>query len=159
MNIALIDGDSVIQVGDYRSLFPNTSFGSNGPSDAFLSENNAKRINLFRPHDKATQKLVSCDPVIEGDWVYTVAVEDLSQDDLDARNDAQWVVVRADRDKRLAESDWTQLPDSSAVSADWTTYRQALRDITTQTDPFDITWPLKPGEVVEEPVEEVEPTP
>ena len=144
MNIALIDGDTVVRVGDYRSLFPHTSFGSNGPSDEFLTENSAKRVNLFRPYDRATQKLVACDPVIEGDWVYTVAVEALTQDEIDARNDAQWVVVRADRDKRLAESDWTQLPDSSAVSADWTTYRQALRDITTQTDPFNIAWPSKP---------------
>ena len=24
------------------------------------------------------------------------------------------------------------------------TYRQALRDITNQSDPFDITWPTKP---------------
>jgi len=144
MNIALIDGDTVVRVGDYRSLFPHTSFGSNGPSDEFLADNSAKRVNLFRPYDKATQKLVGCDPVIEGDWVYTVAVEALTQDEIDARNDAQWVVVRADRDKRLAESDWTQLPDSSAVSADWTTYRQALRDITTQTDPFNIAWPSKP---------------
>ena len=157
MNIALIDGDTVVQVGDYRSLFPNTSFGSNGPSDEFLTENSAKRVNLYRPYDKATQKLVACDPVIEGDWVYTVAVEDLTQDELDARDDAQWAVVRADRDQRLADSDWTQLPDSSAVAADWTTYRQSLRDITSQADPFDITWPLKPGEVVEEPGEE--PTP
>jgi hypothetical protein len=144
MNIALIDGDTVVRVGDYRSLFPHTSFGSNGPSDEFLTDNSAKRVNLFRPYDRATQKLVACDPVIEGDWVYTVAVEALTQDEIDARNDAQWVVVRADRDKRLAESDWTQLPDSSAVSADWTTYRQALRDITTQTDPFNIAWPSKP---------------
>jgi len=159
MNIALIDGDTVLQVGDYRSLFPNTSFGSNGPTDEFLTENSAKRVNLFRPYDSATQKLVACDPVIEGDWVYTVAVENLTQDELDARDDAQWVVVRADRDQRLADSDWTQLPDSSAVAADWTTYRQSLRDITSQADPFDITWPLKPGEVVEEPEEEVEPTP
>ena len=144
MNIALIDGDTVVRVGDYRSLFPHTSFGSNGPSDEFLTDNSAKRVNVFRPYDRATQKLVACDPVIEGDWVYTVAVEALTQDEIDARNDAQWVVVRADRDKRLAESDWTQLPDSSAVSADWTTYRQALRDITTQTDPFNIAWPSKP---------------
>ena len=150
MNIALIDGDTVVRVGDYRSLFPNTSFGSNGPSDEFLTDNSAKRVNLFRPYDKATQKLVACDPVIEGDWVYTVAVEALTQDELDARNDAQWAVVRADRDQRLADSDWTQLPDSSAVAADWTTYRQGLRDITSQADPFDITWPLKPGEVLEE---------
>ena len=35
------------------------------------------------------------------------------------------------RNKKLAESDWTQLPDSpftTAEKADWATYRQELRD-------------------------------
>jgi hypothetical protein len=29
-------------------------------------------------------------------------------------------------------------------AAEWSAYRQALRDVTTQTDPFSITWPTKP---------------
>ena len=33
----------------------------------------------------------------------------------------------------------------TTVSADWATYRQALRDVTAQTGfPNDITWPEKP---------------
>lgn len=53
--------------------------------------------------------------------------------------------VRADRNKRLADCDWTQLTDSPAETLSWATYRQALRDITTQTGfPWDIQWPEKP---------------
>ena len=62
--------------------------------------------------------------------------------------DRQLDEVRADRDQRLAACDWTQLPDaplSNTETADWGSYRQALRDITTQSDPFNIQWPTPPG--------------
>jgi hypothetical protein len=37
--------------------------------------------------------------------------------------------MRIQRDRLLAESDWTQLPDSSADKQAWADYRQALRDL------------------------------
>lgn len=55
-----------------------------------------------------------------------------------------WAVARAERNTRLAATDWTQMPDVSA-SPDWVAYRQALRDITKQGDPFHITWPVAPA--------------
>ncbi len=55
----------------------------------------------------------------------------------------KWKRVRADRNRRLAETDYLSLNDQN-LSAEMTTYRQALRDITTQTDPDNITWPEKP---------------
>ena len=58
-----------------------------------------------------------------------------------------WVSARNQRNKLLNECDWTQLGDSQLipiVQASWLTYRQALRDITAQTDPNNITWPTKP---------------
>ena len=53
--------------------------------------------------------------------------------------------VRTDRTKRLADSDWTQIADSTADKAVWATYRQALRDITAQAGfPWTIEWPTQP---------------
>jgi hypothetical protein len=53
--------------------------------------------------------------------------------------------VRADRTKRLADSDWTQIADSTADKAAWAAYRQALRDITAQAGfPWTIDWPTQP---------------
>ena len=50
--------------------------------------------------------------------------------------------VRDDRTKRLSDSDWTQIADSTADKAAWATYRQALRDVTKQDGfPWAITWP------------------
>jgi hypothetical protein len=58
----------------------------------------------------------------------------------------QWYVVREQRNQLLQESDWTQLPDVPlSTKESWATYRQQLRDVTTQPDPFNITWPTAPA--------------
>ena len=76
-----------------------------------------------------------------------------SQADLDAawpavRDDASWKAVRAERDRLLADCDWTQVADAPLTATEkeaWAVYRQALRDIPqTQDDPDDIVWPERP---------------
>ena len=54
--------------------------------------------------------------------------------------------ARAERDRLLAASDWTQLPDvHEATRAAWAEYRQALRDVPQQDGfPLTITWPERP---------------
>jgi hypothetical protein len=54
--------------------------------------------------------------------------------------------VRAERNTRLTETDWTQMPDyNGADKPAWATYRQALRDIPAQPGfPFDVEWPTQP---------------
>jgi hypothetical protein len=53
--------------------------------------------------------------------------------------------VRTDRNKRLAESDWTQLADAPVDVAQWSVYRQALRDVPQQEGfPFNVVWPQSP---------------
>jgi hypothetical protein len=53
--------------------------------------------------------------------------------------------VRTSRTEKLKDCDWTQIADSTADKTAWATYRQALRDITTQTGfPWTITWPTQP---------------
>lgn len=60
-------------------------------------------------------------------------------------SETEWVLVRAERDKRLLACDWTQLPDVPLATKEaWAVYRQALRDITNQPDPFNIIWPEPP---------------
>ena len=60
----------------------------------------------------------------------------------------QWKVIRSERDGKLFSCDWTQLDDVPLTAEQvqqWRTYRQALRDITPQPDPFNITWPTPPA--------------
>jgi hypothetical protein len=58
--------------------------------------------------------------------------------------------VRAMRNSKLKETDWTQLADapiSVEKKAEYATYRQALRDLTNRND-LDLNspqWPTKPS--------------
>jgi len=56
----------------------------------------------------------------------------------------KWVNVRWDRDRKLAETDYLALSDQT-LSGDMETYRQALRDVPSQSDPDNISWPTKPS--------------
>ena len=56
----------------------------------------------------------------------------------------KWTNVRWDRDRKLAETDYLALSDQT-LSGDMETYRQELRDVPSQSDPDDITWPTKPS--------------
>ncbi len=57
--------------------------------------------------------------------------------------------LRYQRDKKLAETDWvvTKANETGVAESDeWKTYRQALRDLPSNTtDPFNPTWPTKPS--------------
>ena len=63
-------------------------------------------------------------------------------------------VLRAERDRRLAETDWVTLKAIDAsidglgvqLPTLWMDYRQALRDLPANTtDPANPVWPVKPG--------------
>ena len=55
--------------------------------------------------------------------------------------------LRAERDRKIAATDYHALSDNT-MSAEMTTYRQALRDITNGLDTVEkvnnVTWPTKP---------------
>ena len=52
--------------------------------------------------------------------------------------------IRAKRNNLLAETDYLALSDTT-LSSDMATYRQALRDVTSQAGfPTSVTWPTKP---------------
>ena len=53
--------------------------------------------------------------------------------------------LRAERDAKLAASDWTQLSDAPVDKAAWAAYRQALRDLLANTaNPANPVWPQEP---------------
>lgn len=58
-----------------------------------------------------------------------------------------WKSIRSSRNRLLAQSDYTQMPDWPGDRAAWSAYRQQLRDIPqTFTNPADVIWPTTPGE-------------
>ena len=93
-------------------------------------------------HDAATQHIEEGPALlIDGVWTQNYIVTDLSADESAAKVGAQWNIIRAERNRLLVASDWTQLPDAPVDAAAWATYRQTLRDITTEANPFSIVWP------------------
>jgi hypothetical protein len=146
MEIALIQDNAIVSIGDYRTVFSNTSFTSDGPTDEFLLANNAKRVNLYKDYDSLTECLETVEPYVEGDWVYRVSVRALTDEEVQARKDSAMQQIRATRNQFLATSDWTQLVDTpEAIKSAWVAYRQALRDLpSTITEPRTFSaWPIK----------------
>ena len=62
------------------------------------------------------------------------------------RNNMRWNFVREERDRRLLQTDWVSGDDvPSSHKTKWQAYRQELRDVTNQSDPYNITWPTEPS--------------
>ncbi len=80
----------------------------------------------------------------EGDGSITLTTDPTK---VQAKTDAAWTQVRAQQKQKLYESDWTCSVTDYEVpnKPDWVTYRQALRDVTKQGDPFNIEWPPVPS--------------
>lgn len=81
MLIAKIQDGQVVDIADYQSMFPQTSFPDSGPNDEFMLENGCMYVNMFKSYNSETEHLVNVAPYIESEdmlhWVYTVQVEPL----------------------------------------------------------------------------------
>jgi hypothetical protein len=145
-NIRIRETGQVVSENEFRAMHPNTS----GPITALMEQFGADPI-LQAPMPETTrfQSAVRNGVVQDslGNWVQAWTVVDWTQEQIDAAIEQQWVQVKAERDSRLANTDWyvireleTGTPKPEGMQA----YRQALRDITLQADPFNITWPVNP---------------
>jgi hypothetical protein len=119
----------------------------------YLTSEQVERFGVYKKqivtppyHEPATQSLEEGPALlIDGVWTQNYTVSDLDADASAAKVGARWNVIRAERNKLLVESDWTQLPDAPVDAAAWATYRQALRDVTDQANPFAVIWPESPS--------------
>ena len=101
---------------------------------------------------EALRKMGFTDWVIEynGDDepnIITPELTDEQRAEMDAirHRDVPWARVRNRRNNMLKDLDWTQGMDvPTAIREKWATYRQALREVTNQPDPENITWPTRP---------------
>jgi hypothetical protein len=85
-------------------------------------------------------------PIYGNDWVLTRTVVDLTADEITANDAATAEANRKKRNGLLAETDYFALTDVT-MDAAMTSYRQALRDITTHSNwpnLADGDWPVKP---------------
>ena len=129
---------------DLRRMRRDVSF------PAQISDEEAATFGFFPvqetpPPEGQFQTATRSAAMVDGAWVEQWTVTPWPEDEISVATAAQWESVRADRNKRLADCDWTQLPDAPVDAAAWAAYRQELRDITQQPDPFNIVWPAAPG--------------
>jgi hypothetical protein len=132
--------------GEVRSLYPNTSFPSQWSVELVeelgldpVFETPAPTVTRYQTAYKDGTEQVA------GKWVWKWSISEMDDAAKAAKDAAQATAVRADRDRRLADSDWTQVADAPVDKAAWATYRQELRDVPAQAGfPWDITWPVKP---------------
>jgi hypothetical protein len=144
MFIAKVENGNIGEIIDFRTYFGMTT----SVTDEQLMAQGFVRVNLHRDHDRLTQKLISCDPVLENGWVYKVAVADLTAEEIQSAKDGAMANIRAQRNTLLANCDWTQIADSTADKTAWATYRTALRNLpaTITGDPRTFSdWPRDPN--------------
>tara|TARA_Y100001954_G_scaffold191863_1_gene206376 strand:- start:4 stop:441 length:438 start_codon:yes stop_codon:yes gene_type:complete len=144
MNYAIIDGTTVKSTGTIQKLFPNTSFGIAGANSDFLIANNVVELVENLSFTTPTQKLTKVDAYVQDGKAYNVRVENTTAEEQTTLITQKWVDVRYLRDLKLQATDWRASSDLT-LSDDWKTYRQALRDVPTQSDPYNITWPTEPS--------------
>ena len=81
---------------------------------------------------------------IDGKWYTKYSVADIDDEAKTAKDVEQAKSVRTTRNEKLKDSDWTQIADAPVDKEIWATYRQALRDVPTQSGfPWEVTWPTQ----------------
>ena len=143
MKIARLDGSTVGEIAEHKSLFPNTSFPKSGPDAAWLAANSCAEVVVFLAYNSATQTNEGVDPYLSGGKVYTRRVTDMTSDEraavVTSSNAATATRNRTERTRRLATCDWVvtkALEAGGSVPSAWVTYRTALRNITAHAN-----WP------------------
>jgi hypothetical protein len=123
-NFNLLDSGTLKEYGWFPYRFEPVSIPENGISDGNYYE-------------------ITEEEVVE---IQTYRIKTDLEIEIESNN--RWSFIRERRTIKLKECDWTQLSDSPLTpekKEQWQIYRQSLRDITLQSDPYNIVWPEEPG--------------
>jgi hypothetical protein len=149
---AQVIDEEIVQVVDeqtLRQLYPSTHFPSpietrhlEGFDGWYVTQDDT----TIPDFDRATKRIEFTRIWNSGAVVGSYKVLNLTAAEKTAEKTAQWSTVKYHRDNTLNSTDYLMTADvfakfSEADQAKITSYRQALRDITEQEDPFNITWP------------------
>lgn len=137
---------------NFKQVHPNIAF----PAVLFPADVEPHGYGMyeFSQQPEVTErygKLVEGDPIrdAQGYWRQQwVIVEQTAEEkaETDKRKAAE---VRWQRNRKLTETDWTQIADAPLTQDQrtaWTVYRQALRDVPSQPGfPWSVNWPSTPN--------------
>lgn len=131
-----------LRLDAYNISFPETM------SDSMLEEFGVyKVLATVRPNDYTKNISEGTPTLVDGVYYQNWIQSDATETEINARIVQKWAEIRDHRNTLLSECDWTVLidsPVSGSVLENWKTYRQGLRDVTTQENPFNINWPTQP---------------
>lgn len=165
MEIRNRETGAVTTISQFKASYPNTSFPkeiTNSILDSYGYDPvlNGAAATVTAPYGQSVRDGIE---EINGQWftrfvagpVFTDTTDEEGNVTTAADNEAAYraridaavaASVRAERNKKLTDTDWTQLADSSADATAWATYRTALRDLpSTDGFPHNITWPTEPS--------------
>lgn len=158
MKIRIRETGAVVYEGEFRAMFPSTSFPqqlsesliNDFDADVVLEGAQATGGTVYQYSQAAGVEQV------EGKWftkyvlgpVFTDGETTAAEQKVayKAMKDAEQAKsVRSSRNDKLKACDWTQVADAPVDQALWATYRQTLRDISSQDGfPWSVTWPVEP---------------
>lgn len=134
-------------IGELKSENPNTSFPMVLTNEV-LESFDIYYVEPTEYIDDYTKNIEEGTPILsDTSYIQVWNIIDASEEEISAKLEEKWVEVRIMRDALLAQSDWTQFQDSplsGTTLVEWQTYRQSLRDITSQPNPYNLSWPAKP---------------
>ena len=163
MEIRNRESGAVTTISQFKASYPNTSFPQVITADILDGYGydpvlNGAQATVTAPYEVSTRDGVG---QIDGQWftkfVAGPIFADIEGGETAAEQEAAYrakvdetaaVNMRAMRNQKLVDTDWTQLADSSANATAWGTYRQALRDLPTSSGddwPHNVTWPTEPS--------------
>ncbi len=137
----------VITEDEFRRSNPNTSFPPQITASIIDDFGYDPVLEGPQPTLTTPYQFAQRDGVeeINGRWFTKYIAAEPGDEGKTRMDEQQAARVRTDRNTRLAACDWTQLSDAPVDATTWATYRQALRDITSQAGfPWDVQWPDQP---------------
>jgi len=126
---------------------PNTSFPAVLTNEV-LESFDVYYVEPTEYSDDYTKNIEEGTPILsDSSYIQVWNITDATESEISVKLEEKWVEIRIMRDALLAQSDWTQFQDSpisGTTLVEWQTYRQSLRDVTSQQNPYNLSWPAKP---------------
>jgi hypothetical protein len=132
-------------IKNLRDSLPNVSLPANLSNEQLIEWDMYEVQFSAAPNDYTKNIIEGTPTLIDGNYYQNWIQTDATESEIQQRLEDKWFEIREIRNQLLMECDWTQLSDiSTEIKSLWSSYRQDLRDITNQTNPFNIIWPVKP---------------
>lgn len=141
-----VSGSSLEWPVSEKQIEKRIETGSTEFNSELLESYGYYELNKLMPISHSEEETYDMDttPYKSGSAYYLgYTIRNKTEEELDMHYKHQWITIRTKRLKLLQETDYMGNSDYP-ITNEWRDYRQALRDITEQGNPFNIVWPNKP---------------